>query len=1252
MDSYPNEFTAHHHPLLFVAGLAPPPSSSHNTSDPFTLLQHDLARTLASPRSFPLWDSSRATATPGATSFHAVLVDKNLRFPPLKARPATSSAQQPAPTAPSSTAALHSPISPLTPTSPLYPDGLIAPIWVRKHRELVPAVFVLVLRLHESAPGSNRSPDDRLDEERQADIDLVRDIVDRRRTTLERGTKLAVVLLCSRELLDDPALDLRLSLIRRQSGLDSRASLFVISPVPHAEVANFCASLEQELYPAALDYYREHGRRVRRKRTRQAPPGAALSDRGWTVRYDYKLALFAEMRSEIEVSLKHYEDCYDALVDLFAQPDLLGARTKRWAEAKVLADCVSIKVSKMYLYLNEPARALAQLNRHVSRFRELSGSWQIGDDTFEFWSWLSKQYRLFGDLVALALRAGFRLPSLRPPPTPRLPAPSSTGLTPSQIPSPGLVPLNVLQHAGHYYHLAAVCAVARRDRYREAVRAVEVATEAAAGQEGGGAAVVSSPALAHERKVDHSEIIVELLTKAYEFFKAHRAKNMTYCVANEIALAHLEAGKADMALKFYDRIAKSYRRDGWRDILDSILERTFRAAVLCDEWDAAVRAGFELLAPSSKIAVAQREQYAQELLEILETRAPPPGKARVQLDTADIAPLLDCHLTFLRPSAHAAEPVPFQLVLAAPIGARTAHLAFAHLDLHLNDGRPPVRISHDEDAPSSTSVGHVGSAQERRARLRWSEGETRVFTGKQWVDMELELTVDKVVLVAEIGGWTVELGLPPQRAAGGAEESVWYVGEKRVPLLHGGSTCRITRRDLKVHVETECASPAYLDERFPVHVDVKNEDDLEVNVSLVVFLQPGEEGSYDRILVDDLASTSLIDSLPLGTLAPGASLRKTFYLETLGGLPGPRNLDVTVHAVPVPPTSSALTSSSSAALPLLPNSTDCTRSLSLLAIRPVHASFDTHVPKRRRDVKPLLDLDEPHGWEGASDAMVITGLSVAGPWDVEVARVQLRAEDAPSVRVVASSLGYLAGEIREEVEAMTWRPGDQFHAVFSLEVQPDYGQLLDSHLYLDIEWRRSGSADALSHTRLRLAAPRPLPLVPTVTLRLPPFLTLQESTTLIYRLSNPTGRLVTLSSQLDSPETPSTFAFAGARRLPEWVLGPSETRELHVRVVPLAAGHWALPRLRVWRVERPPPAPLGRVDDNGYAPPPPPPQAPRLHELEVEVEGEAVVERDAAQVELEADLRSARGPDEEGEAGVGGVKAPVGRAPVVLVLPR
>ena len=39
--------------------------------------------------------------------------------------------------------------------------------------------------------------------------------------------------------LDDPSLDARLTYIRRQSGLDSRAALFVLSPVSVAELNDF-----------------------------------------------------------------------------------------------------------------------------------------------------------------------------------------------------------------------------------------------------------------------------------------------------------------------------------------------------------------------------------------------------------------------------------------------------------------------------------------------------------------------------------------------------------------------------------------------------------------------------------------------------------------------------------------------------------------------------------------------------------------------------------------------------------------------------------------------------------------------------------------------------------------------------------------------------------------------------------------------------------------------------------------------------
>ncbi|GAA6001644.1 hypothetical protein JCM10207_002245 [Rhodosporidiobolus poonsookiae] len=1229
MDSYPPEFVQHPQPLLHVAGLLPPPPPTtpdgqpappeQPSTDPFVTLQAALRKTFASKKTFAVRDTSRGAAN----DFHTVLVDKNVRFPPLKARP-TSTTQQPPP-------ALHSPISPLTPTSPLYPDGIIAPIWIRKHRELVPSVFILVLRLFEHEQGQTThaplDPAAREDAERAKDAELVREIVERKRATLERGIKLAVVLLCSRALLDDPALDFRLSVIRRQSGLDSRASLFVISPVPQSEVANFVQSVRAELYPAAIDYYREHGRRVRRRRARPPPPGG-LSERGWNVRYDYKLALFAEMRSEIEVALKHYEDCYDNLIDTFSQPNLLAPRTKRWAEAKVLADCVSIKISKLYLYLNEPSRALAQLNEHVFRFRELSATWQIGEDTFEFWSWLSKQYRLFGDLTAVALRNGFRLPSLKPPPTPRPPPPGSS---PSlAAPSPGLVPLNVLQHAGHYYHLAGVCAVQRRERFRVMREAMEREAE------GEGKA---TPALVHEQKVDHAELIVELFTKAYEFFKAHKAKNMTYFIASEIAAAHLESGKHDLALRFHDRIAKNYRRDRWREILDAVLARSFRSAVAGGEWESAIRVGMELLAPTSRISVDERARFAEEVLDILRTKTPSsPEKASISLDMTDSAPLFDCRLAFWSPSTPVSAPVPFQLSLSSTPSSRSSALLFSQLAIHFNDDRPPVVVRNsgsETDEPAAgverVALGDVTKeGKVRAAALRWADPATKVFTGSIALDRELGLTVDKVVLAASIGAWQLSLTLKPQTATR-EDERVWFIKDKTVPLQHAEpSICPVVRRDLRTKVSTTFDGPAYLGERFPVSVEVTNEDEVDVQVFLVLFLQPGDDGASNQVHVDSQSSTSVIESLSLGSLAPSASLSKTFHLTSLG-VPGVRFVDVTVRAIPT------LSSSPAAALPpaAIPSPAEVTRTLSIPAVPPLLATFDAQVLHARRAGKALLDLSPPDGWEAASDATAVVRVQAAGPWDVEVLSLRVRCEDERVVRVTESSLDGLAdGDFPQ-----TWKPLDLFNAIFHMDVKPlPFEQPLPTGAFLDVTWQRAGTTSP-TVTAIPFPPIQPAPLLPSITLRLPPYFTLHEPTTLLYRFSNPTGRLLTLSSQIDSPAVPSSFVFSGPRRLPEWLLAPNEERTIAVRVVPLLVGEWTLPRFRVWEVEHPPPgstAATGEtttVDEEGRAIAVAVPQAgqPRLHELEVRVETDAVEGvgevKDPAQAVLEADLRSARGED-------------------------
>lgn len=220
MNGYPSELIAQHVPLMFVAGLdaptanvPPPPTpaklatpvpssrsrermsiadlptpSSH--SDPFGVLIGRL-RTALSPRKTAVWDSE-----PGRR-FHVVLVDRNVSLPPRKIQPPpTQGTQQPLPA--------RSPLSPLTPASPLHPDGLIAPIWLRKHIELVPSVFVLFSRLWEGpAPKSPLEPRPETDagEEKQRDTELAMEIAARKRSTVERGIKLTVVLLASRRAL-------------------------------------------------------------------------------------------------------------------------------------------------------------------------------------------------------------------------------------------------------------------------------------------------------------------------------------------------------------------------------------------------------------------------------------------------------------------------------------------------------------------------------------------------------------------------------------------------------------------------------------------------------------------------------------------------------------------------------------------------------------------------------------------------------------------------------------------------------------------------------------------------------------------------------------------------------------------------------------------------------------------------------------------------------------------------------------------
>jgi len=200
MNSYPAELLAQLAPVMFVAGLdvsqspADAPSSTAQKQDAFQILTLRLRDALLIQRRVSIWQPEKNN------TFQVVLVDKDIRFPPRKLVP-TDDPQY---------SSSHSPLSPLTPTSPLYPDGLIAPIWIRKHTTLVPSVFVMFLRIFERTVQATRLPLDLPDvdadrereaEERKRDSELAAEIAQRKKLTNERGVKLTVVLMATRRML-------------------------------------------------------------------------------------------------------------------------------------------------------------------------------------------------------------------------------------------------------------------------------------------------------------------------------------------------------------------------------------------------------------------------------------------------------------------------------------------------------------------------------------------------------------------------------------------------------------------------------------------------------------------------------------------------------------------------------------------------------------------------------------------------------------------------------------------------------------------------------------------------------------------------------------------------------------------------------------------------------------------------------------------------------------------------------------------
>ncbi|KAF9161729.1 hypothetical protein DFQ26_004195 [Actinomortierella ambigua] len=814
MDAYPFEFLVHLQPTLIVTGLLPskdnvvlsekdgahatatsttstaatnvgtPPPTPPRPPQPLSELEEQkqiLLQALLSRNNVTAWDNTKGLA---GSLYYIVPHERSYILPPTRKQLQATFQHHQYPT-----------LSPSSPSSPLYPDGLITPLWIKRHREVLSSVFIAFVDLWDrksatlsrqtgrSTPGQQpqvnymeKGPLGVIDPlEREHDAQLAQELLDRRKACQERNVKFAAVLMLQRAHMEDPSIEDRLNFIRKSAGLDSKNSFYVLSPSSSQDLADFAVNLQRSQYEGSMTYYREQVKRHRKKKSGLPSTSSSvrplqgmngqgvvssnqqsLSVQGWMLRYEFKMGAFSEFRQDIENAVKHYEMAYALLVDMFAVTSSitpgapgLQARTRRWAEAKVLADCLCLKICKFRLYLDTPSTALFQFRRHLNAFKTFSDNWRIGEDSFEYWAWMCKQYRAMGDLLDIGTKAGFKLPT----PTPgSVVYGSLAGMSEgyndlnkfsglgfgaggfgigaggelfsfsgsigsgrgggTHGPNAGVNPLMVLQHTGYFYHQAAKCSVQRRLRF-------EIAEELYPDSNLAPQPTAANPfpptlqTMNAERAIDHYGLTIELLTKSYEQFKKHKAARMTLFLASEIAGCYYNAGKFEMALKFFERIGKTYRREGWTLILASILKWAIQCAKEQGLWENVVEYLIELLSAEMPLTPAKREAIQDELTSILYTQHHPANNLphpQLSLQMDHLNSFVTCNVQFRSKTAFISSPCPFQVhlntqngegVLTKPFRLSYVRVVFSDPSLSylFKDERPfpPAEGAEDKD---------------------------------------------------------------------------------------------------------------------------------------------------------------------------------------------------------------------------------------------------------------------------------------------------------------------------------------------------------------------------------------------------------------------------------------------------------------------------------------------------------------------------------------------------------------------------
>ncbi|KAJ6259497.1 hypothetical protein Dda_5134 [Drechslerella dactyloides] len=900
MEAYPPEYFTTPLPLLIVAGLGEP--DSHTALPPYPLLENatliscdeplvtsqvgeDLLQWFIRSSADASWRGTvkRGGRPPNSSAFRVAAVgrlwtlpldEQNFGLPPRKANPpfSDSGASSPmpelmSPRTPTGSGflrrPLHSPISPLTPDSPLYPDGVFSHIWLRKHLYLQPCAFV---SFHEFAVVPS-------DQEEAVDRALANSINEMKKilSSDPRKIKFAVVLIAQKTLLEAPSLENRFALVRRLTGLDTKSSLFFLpARASSVELQQMVKSIQLALAPSAIEFYRELSKHARRKRSRSSVPAATvppssmsqtLSNTGWTVRYEMKLALFGEFRGEMDVAVRHYETAYEALLEVFETTNNWGPR---WNDIRLLADIISARMIRCYVYFENGTLAARRWESHRRRMADILDRKGAGTSTY---GWAAWQTRWAAIMATIVHASRMFTPDQKATDIPAIYAPIDRSIKVDERVSA----IEHLHHAGFYWLMAVTYSKLykrRVDRLPESDSPVDLY-------------LVSGPE--EEQAVDHTSTTISYLNAAATIFQEKGQPRLRARVLYDMACLEMTRENWQLALDSLKQSLRVFRSDRWTpDVLQETLSRVRECGLRIPDASSVVAASLEL---HSKVLSGGNKplDIASSLREI---EGGVEGVTTLALRAPDILPVISANYAFLATEVSVGETAISQLVLTSLARPDSSPLVISEVAVEYKGCLKPIIIHHRASESSAdyqdlkTSLKEVSPEDGKKpfiegtADLSLNAGQTKILELSSQLREHGDARAVAITLTIRGDGYDVDLMIDIDDynplLLKTKKVHFWRqtdAGLIKVPLkTHRPMYLKILPRPPRLMVNIlRLDDPVYIGEPIKVGLGVVNEEDEEVDARMKIRIlgYPDESMLPSHGLI--LRSCANVSSVPLIT---------------------------------------------------------------------------------------------------------------------------------------------------------------------------------------------------------------------------------------------------------------------------------------------------------------------------------------------------------------------------------------------------